>query len=64
MGRVSKKRKIIPNPKNKSGCYLEIYVKEDGSLVLTPITNNTSAVIEALTVKNKNQIKPLNTYCG
>lgn len=41
--------------------YLEIYIKEDGRLILTPLTNNTSSFLKEV---SDNKEETANLYCG
>lgn len=40
--------------------YLEIYIQEDGKLMLMPLTKDTASVFKAIT-DNKEEV---NIYCG
>jgi len=44
--------------------YLEVYIKEDGSLIFAPVTNSTSSILDAFSKDPESAKKHKQTYCG
>lgn len=62
------KNKKADNPENKiqrglrrQNNYLEIYITQDGSIMLTPVTSRTKVLVEKISGRNS---EPDNVYCG
>lgn len=56
MPQDKKQKKLSP--------YLEVYIKDDGSLIFTPLTNSTISVLREVSKDSKTPKNPGNTYCG